>query len=139
VAAYSSFGEHALGWLAIGALGARWDPDPARRSRWRRGALTVVASYGVNQAIKRTVRRPRPQLDSLPQLTHTMSQLSFPSAHSTTGFTAARAYRGLLPAPLLYGLAGSLALSRLYLGVHYPTDILAGAALGTAIGKVADR
>ncbi len=93
----------------------------------------------MNQAIKQIVRRPRPQLEALPPLTHTMSQLSFPSAHSMTGFTAARAYGGLLPAPLLYGAASSLALSRLYLGVHYPTDILAGAALGAFIGEAADR
>ncbi len=93
----------------------------------------------MNQTIKGLVRRPRPRLDSLPQLTHTMSQLSFPSAHSTTGFAAARAYRGLAPAPLLYGIAGSLALSRLYLGVHYPSDVVAGAALGTAIGEVGRR
>ncbi len=139
MAAYSRFGEHALGWLAVGALGARWDPDTSRRARWRRGAVSVAASYGVNQALKQIVRRPRPQLDALPQLTHTMSQLSFPSAHSTTGFAAARAYRGLAPAPLLYAMAGTLALSRLYLGVHYPTDILAGAALGTAIGEVGSR
>jgi membrane-associated phospholipid phosphatase len=139
VALYSGAGEHALGWLTVGALGARFDPAADRRRRWRRGAATVAASYGVNQVLKRIVRRPRPQLDSLPQLTHTMSQLSFPSAHSTTSFAAARAYRGLAPAPLLYGLATTLALSRLYLGVHYPTDILAGAALGTAIGTVADR
>jgi membrane-associated phospholipid phosphatase len=139
VAAYSSFGEHAIGWLAIGALGARFDPDAGRRRRWRRGAVSVAASYGVNQTIKQLVRRPRPQLDSLPQLTHTMSQLSFPSAHSSTGFAAARAYRGLAPAPLLYGGAATLALSRLYLGVHYPTDILAGAALGSVIGELANR
>ncbi len=101
--------------------------------------MTVLASYGVNQTLKQIVRRPRPQLDSLPQLTHTMSQLSFPSAHSTTSFAAARAYRGLAPAPLLYGVATSLALSRLYLGVHYPTDIVAGALLGTAIGEAASR
>ncbi|MBO0769488.1 MAG: phosphatase PAP2 family protein [Solirubrobacterales bacterium] len=86
--------------------------------------------------MKRIVRRPRPQLDDLPQLTHTLSQLSFPSAHSTTSFAAARVYRELLPAPLLYGIASSLALSRLYLGVHYPSDIAAGALLGTAIGEV---
>ena len=99
----------------------------------------MLTSYGVNQTVKGLVRRPRPQLDALPQLTHTMSQLSFPSAHSTTGFAAARAYRGLLPAPLLYAVASSLALSRLYLGVHYPTDILAGAALGSAVGEAGTR
>ena len=136
---YSRFGEHALGWLALGAVGARCARTPARRGAWRRGAYTVAASYGVNQTLKRIVRRPRPQLDNLPQLTHTMSQLSFPSAHSTTGFAAARAYRGLAPAPLLYGLAGSLAFSRMYLGVHYPSDILAGALLGSAVAGVGTR
>jgi membrane-associated phospholipid phosphatase len=68
-----------------------------------------------------------------------MSQLSFPSAHATTAFAATRAYRGLAPAPLLYGMAGSLALSRVYLGVHYPSDILAGALLGRAVAEVGVR
>ena len=99
----------------------------------------MLGSYGANQIIKRVIRRPRPQLDGLPQLTHTMSHLSFPSAHSTTAFAAARAYRGLAPASLLYGLAGSLAASRLYLGVHYPSDVAAGALLGTTLAEVADR
>lgn len=123
----------------MGVIGARCASDPDRRAAWRRGALGVAASYGVNQALKRVVRRPRPQLDSLPQLTHTMSQLSFPSAHATTSFAAARAYRGLAPAPLLYGLAGTLALSRLYLGVHYPSDVLGGALLGSAVAEVTSR
>ena len=136
---YSRFGEHELGWLALGACGARWASTPARRAAWQRGAYTVAASYGVNQTIKRIVRRPRPQLDDLPQLTHTMSQLSFPSAHATTAFAATRAYRGLAPAPLLYGMAASLAYSRMYLGVHYPSDILAGAVLGRAVAEVGLR
>jgi membrane-associated phospholipid phosphatase len=89
--------------------------------------------------LKITVRRPRPQLEELPALISTRTQLSFPSAHSTTSFTAAGVYRSLLPAPLLYGAAVSLALSRLYLGVHYPSDLVAGAALGTLIGEVVQR
>jgi undecaprenyl-diphosphatase len=137
IAAYSKLGEHGSGWLALGLLGARLDPDATRRRAWRRGAATVAGAYLANQTLKRVVRRPRPQLEDLPPLTHTFSQLSFPSAHSTTSFAAARAYRTLLPSGLLYALASTLALSRLYLGVHYPSDVLAGAALGTVVGEVA--
>jgi undecaprenyl-diphosphatase len=64
-----------------------------------------------------------------------VSQLSFPSAHATSSFAAARAYRGLAPAPALYGVALALAVSRPYLGVHYPSDVAAGATLGTLIAS----
>ena len=58
---------------------------------------------------------------------------AFPSS-----FAAARAYSGLLPAAPLYGLATALALSRMYLGVHFPSDALAGAALGLTLAALAD-
>jgi undecaprenyl-diphosphatase len=67
----------------------------------------------------------------------TPTGLSFPSSHSTSSFAAARAFGRLLPPGPLYGAAVAMALSRLYLGVHYPSDIAAGAALGTALGSAA--
>jgi membrane-associated phospholipid phosphatase len=101
----------------------------------------TAASYGLNYAVKRAVKRPRPQLEGLPPLTPTVSKLSFPSAHSTTSFAAASAYSPLLPqtTPVFYGAAALFSLSRLYLGVHYPSDVLAGAAFGTALGRLPCR
>jgi membrane-associated phospholipid phosphatase len=122
-------GEHGAVWLAICAGGAVLDRQ--RRPSYVRGARAVIAAYAANQAVKVLVRRRRPVLDDLPPLTRTMSQLSYPSAHASTSFAAARVLSG--PA---YALAAALALSRPYLGVHYPSDALAGAVLGTAVAEL---
>lgn len=136
VTAYSRAGEHAACWLALGLAGAALSGDPERRRTWLRGVRTVAASYAVNQAIKFVVRRRRPELDGLPPLTPTVTRLSFPSAHATTSFAAARAYAGLVPVWPLYTAAVAFLLSRPYLGVHYPSDVVAGALLGTAVAEV---
>jgi membrane-associated phospholipid phosphatase len=134
VARFSRLGEHAAIWLALGFAGQVL--QPARRESWRRATATVGGAYLANTAIKLTVRRRRPNLPDLPPLTGTPTGLGFPSAHASTSFAAALAYTRLgLPAGPLYGLAFSLALSRLYLGVHYPSDVLAGMALGTAVAS----
>jgi len=121
-------------WLALGGAGIALDGP--RRPRWRRAVATVAAAYVANTTIKLIVRRRRPQVEGLPPLARTPTGLSFPSAHATSSFAAARAYSALVPAPPLYALAVALALSRLYLGVHYPSDSVAGAALGTAFGQL---
>jgi undecaprenyl-diphosphatase len=83
------------------------------------------------------VRRPRPQLADLPPLAATPTQLSFPSAHATSSFAAARVYSAAgAPALPLYLAAAGFAASRVYLGVHYPSDVLAGALLGCVIGSL---
>jgi len=83
------------------------------------------------------VRRPRPRLPDLPALTATVTELSYPSAHAATSFAAARSLSAALPAAAVYPVATAMALSRLYLGVHYPSDTLAGLALGEAVARLA--
>jgi membrane-associated phospholipid phosphatase len=136
VARFSRLGEHAALWLGLGATGALLD-RPQRRARWRRGAAVVGATYAANTAIKHAFRRPRPHLADLPALVKTPSALSFPSAHASTSFAAAGLYTGLLPAGPLYATATAMACSRVYLGVHYPSDVAAGVLLGLVIGSVA--
>jgi membrane-associated phospholipid phosphatase len=129
---FSKTGEHAAVWLCLGAAGA--GVDVARRERWLRATEAVAAAYLLNTAFKTVFRRRRPVLDDLPALIATPTALSFPSAHATSSFAAARAFSALAPAGPLYAAAGAMALSRVYLGVHYPSDIAVGAALGTVIG-----
>ncbi len=135
VARFSRLGEHGGVWFAIGAAG--YTLDRPRRPRWRRAAGTVAATYALNTLTKLIAGRGRPQLADLPPLSTTATGLSFPSAHASTSFAGARCYSRLgVPGTPLYTLAAALSLSRLYLGVHYPSDVLAGAALGIALAAL---
>jgi undecaprenyl-diphosphatase len=89
-----------------------------------------------NYPVKLIVGRRRPALAGLPPLVHTISSRSYPSAHATTSFAGAGALARMLPAAPLYALACAMALTRPYLGVHYPSDVLAGALLGSALEKL---
>ena len=125
MAAYSTLGEHAAIWFVLAGVAALRAPDDETRRAAGRAGAAILGTFAVNVAIKNVVRRRRPTLEGLPPLVGTPTGLSFPST------------RAGLPAVPLRALAASLALSRLYLGVHYPSDIAAGAALGHVLGGLA--
>jgi undecaprenyl-diphosphatase len=134
VRSFSRLGEHGAVWLAGGSAGIVL--DGRRRGRWTRATVCVGVAYAVSTSIKLAVGRRRPAVEDLPHLMATPTGLSFPSSHATSSFAAARAYGRLLPPAPLYCAALAMAVSRLYLGVHYPSDVAAGAALGTALGSL---
>jgi decaprenylphosphoryl-5-phosphoribose phosphatase len=110
--------------------------DAPRRRRWRRATASVLAAQLGAVAVKQVVRRQRPAIEGLDPLVSTPTGLSFPSSHAATSFAAARAFAPLAGACAIYPPAVLMALTRIHLGVHYPSDVLAGAALGTVIGSL---
>lgn len=131
---FSGLGEHSALWLVIGGGGILLDAP--RRREWARALSVVVLAYLLNVALKSVLRRKRPRVAELPALVGTPTKLSFPSSHAASSFAAARAYSSLMPGAPLYAVATALAVSRVSLGVHFPTDIVVGAALGSAVGTL---
>nr|WP_042184327.1 phosphatase PAP2 family protein [Kibdelosporangium sp. MJ126-NF4]CEL16226.1 FIG008913: Membrane-associated phospholipid phosphatase [Kibdelosporangium sp. MJ126-NF4]CTQ94151.1 FIG008913: Membrane-associated phospholipid phosphatase [Kibdelosporangium sp. MJ126-NF4] len=133
----SFFGEHSLGWLAVGAVGAA--VDRGRRKDWLVATGAVFAAHAASVVVKRVVKRTRPAHDSVAVHVGTPSKLSFPSAHATSTTAAAVLYGGLTGKRLSPVLVPPMLLSRMVLGVHYPTDVVAGSVLGAAIGGIVRR
>ncbi|MFI5612452.1 phosphatase PAP2 family protein [Amycolatopsis sp. NPDC051903] len=133
----SLFGEHSAGWFALGLLGAA--VDKPRRKDWLVASAGVVGAHAASIAVKRVVRRRRPDHPSVEVLVGTPSKLSFPSSHATSTTAAAVLYSGLTGRNLVPALVPPMLASRLLLGVHYPTDVLAGAALGGLVGGLIRR
>ena len=133
----SHFGEHSIGWFAAGLVGAA--VDRKRRKEWLTSAAGVVAAHAASIVVKRVVRRRRPEDESVKVLVGTPSKLSFPSSHAASTTAAAVVYSELTGRRLEPVLVPPMLASRLVLGVHYPSDVLAGAALGGLVGAVVRR
>lgn len=127
--------DHGLLWFGIAAGMWAFGGARGRRAGVRGVASLALASATVNTLGKRAVRRSRPVLDAVPVIRHLSRQpitSSFPSGHSAsaaafaTGVALESRGLGAAVAPV----AASVAFSRVYTGVHYPSDVLVGAALG---------
>jgi undecaprenyl-diphosphatase len=101
----------------------------------RHALLALVISHIIVQTIKRTVGRPRPSraTDCL-TLVNEPDKFSFPSGHSAAAMSVAIAYAMAFPAfaPVLIPLALLVGASRVFLGVHYPGDVLIGQLIAAA-------
>ena len=139
--ALSHFGEHSIGWVAVSALGALL--QPSRRRAWLAAGAGAFLGHAAAVVIKRVVKRQRPQHPAVAVNVGTPSRLSFPSAHATSTTAASILLARTTGLPLPVVLVPPMALSRLVLGVHYPSDVLTGVAVGAVIAKtvgaVADR
>jgi undecaprenyl-diphosphatase len=132
--ALSRIGTSGFVWIALAVV-------IAIATRNRLVLLTpvfVLLADALALALKVTVDRPRPHLDPLVRVP---TDYSFPSGHAATSFAGATMLSSFAPrlAPAFYLLAAAIAFSRVYVGVHYPLDVLGGAAVGVAVGWLGVR
>jgi undecaprenyl-diphosphatase len=136
----SVIGYTGLVWIAMAPLIAYL----ARRNVLFALGLTAASVWWadlISLGIKAASDRPRP-FETIPRadplISATVGQ-SMPSGHAATSFAGAVVLTYLLPraAPYVFLLAVAIAFSRIYVGVHYLSDVVAGAALGAAVGLAA--
>lgn len=134
--------------FALRAVCRLFDPDmgmmgimialftPALVDVANRAAVALIATSLLAYLVKRLVRRSRPS-DEL-QASIPPDRYSFPSGHTAAAFSLAIAMFGSVPllAPPLLLLAMCVGYGRMYLGVHYPLDVAAGAAIGLITGSI---
>ena len=130
--------------MAVGGALAAGGGRRGRRAAVRGLGSISVTSFVVNQTIKRAVRRPRPALRSVPAARRVKVApltTSFPSGHAASAAAFATGVTlELTPAAAPLGLlAAAVGLSRVYVGVHYPLDVLVGAGIGAGVARLGAR
>jgi undecaprenyl-diphosphatase len=126
-----------VAFVAVGAVG-----DVRARRPLPVASLVAAVSVGIGSLVvallKETVDRPRPAHadPGIDTVVGTPGSPSFPSGHTATAFAAAAVVGAFYPRLRwpLYGLAALVGFSRIYLGVHFALDVVAGAILGLSIG-----
>jgi undecaprenyl-diphosphatase len=119
--------------LALAALGALVAPH--RRKEWVVAGIGAFAAHAAAVIIKRVIRRARPHHPAIEVNVGTPSRLSFPSAHVTSTTAAAVLMGRVTGLPLPAVVVPPMALSRMVLGVHYPSDVAAGIVVGAAVAN----
>ncbi|WP_194755334.1 phosphatase PAP2 family protein [Aliidiomarina indica] len=105
----------------------------------QRALVAFAIEIPLFMGLKNLLRRDRPWLRrKVKPVIKPADRFSFPSGHATAAFLFAALVIASFPvwAPLFYGWATLVAISRVALGVHYPSDVIAGAILGTAIAAL---
>jgi undecaprenyl-diphosphatase len=137
----SAVGDHGMIWLALAVLQAARRPSHWQPRVWRAAAGLAIESAVVNGPVKWLFRRTRPVYEG-PRPLHLRRPLtsSFPSGHASAAFFGAALLRdadGWLP--LYYAIAVVVAASRIHVKIHHASDVMAGIAIGAALGELARR
>jgi membrane-associated phospholipid phosphatase len=126
-------------WLAAAGVLAAFGGSRGRAAASRGLLALVIAGVTANGPAKLVTRRRRPHASSRPTLITVPRSTSFPSGHSAAAFAFAAGACTEWPAltPVLGPLALAIGYSRVYTGVHYPSDVAAGATIGVGSAAVA--
>jgi len=135
----SQAANHSLLWHGINAVDAVVGGPDHRRRAMRRSIVLGCEQALVNGPVKTLFRRDRPDhVTDHPHDLRTPTTSSFPSGHASAGACAATMLsHDLHVAPLWWALATAVAWSRVHVGAHHVTDLIGGAAIGTAAGTAA--